>query len=100
MNIVSPLGTVVVAGLAAGLALGSAFAFGGALQRQTSRDSHQQPMPEQFPEPDTPASLALVAQGRRLFLDSCAHCHGADGRGDEGPDLHAVQVSDRYIINT
>ena len=28
---------------------------------------------------------------------SCAHCHGADATGDEGPDLHGVQVSDRYI---
>ncbi len=32
-----------------------------------------------------------------MFLDSCAHCHGADARGDEGPDLHGAQVSDRYI---
>jgi mono/diheme cytochrome c family protein len=35
-----------------------------------------------------------------LFLSSCAHCHGADARGDEGPDLHRVEVSDRYIANT
>jgi mono/diheme cytochrome c family protein len=26
---------------------------------------------------------------------SCAHCHGAD----EGPDLHDVEGSDRYISN-
>ena len=37
---------------------------------------------------------------RALFLNSCAHCHGADARGDEGPDLHDLQVSDRYIANT
>ena len=30
---------------------------------------------------------------------SCAHCHGADATGDEGPDLHGVQVSDRYIAH-
>ncbi len=41
----------------------------------------------------------MVAQGRSLFLASCAHCHGADATGDEGPDLHNVQVSDRYISN-
>jgi mono/diheme cytochrome c family protein len=100
MKIASSIRAFAFAGLTAGLSLGSAFAFGGILQRRASRDSHQQPTPEQFPEPDTPTSPALVAKGRTLFLDSCAHCHGADARGDEGPDLHAVQVSDRYIINT
>jgi mono/diheme cytochrome c family protein len=100
MKIASPLEAYALAGLAAGLALGSAFAFGGVLQRRASRDSHQQSTPEQFPEPDTPTSPELVIEGRKLFLDSCAHCHGADARGDEGPDLHAVQVSNRYIINT
>ena len=47
----------------------------------------------------TPTSPALVKQGRALFLDSCAHCHGADATGDEGPDLHNVEVSNRYISN-
>jgi len=41
----------------------------------------------------------LISQGRALFLSSCAHCHGADATGDEGPDLHDVEVSDRYISN-
>ncbi len=59
--------------------------------------SHQQPTEERWFEPATPTSPELVARGRVLFLDSCAHCHGADARGDEGPDLHGVQVSDRYI---
>jgi mono/diheme cytochrome c family protein len=35
--------------------------------------------------------------GRRLFLKNCAHCHGADARGDEGPDLHGLDVSDQWI---
>jgi mono/diheme cytochrome c family protein len=47
----------------------------------------------------TPSSPALISQGRALFLSSCAHCHGADATGDEGPDLHNVWVSDRYISN-
>ena len=88
-----------IAVLTAGLALTSALAMGKALQRQAARDSHQQPMPEQLFEAATPTSPELVARGRKLFLDSCAHCHGADARGDEGPDLHDVQVSDRYIVN-
>jgi mono/diheme cytochrome c family protein len=86
--------------LSSGLALTSAFALGEALQSHAARDSHQQPVVETLFETPTPTSPELVAHGRRLFLDSCAHCHGADARGDEGPDLHDVQVSDRYIANT
>jgi mono/diheme cytochrome c family protein len=85
------------AALAAGLALTSAFAFGAILRHAAARVSHQQPAGEHWLEPATPTSPALVKRGRALFLDSCAHCHGADARGDEGPDLHGVQVSDRYI---
>jgi mono/diheme cytochrome c family protein len=28
---------------------------------------------------------------------NCAHCHGNDARGDEGPDLHEVTKSDARI---
>jgi mono/diheme cytochrome c family protein len=36
-------------------------------------------------------------QGRHLFLMNCAHCHGDDARGDEGPDLHDLHKSDARI---
>jgi mono/diheme cytochrome c family protein len=88
-----------LAAAAAGIALSSAFAVAQVLRRDTMRTSHQQPTQEHLFEPPTPTSPSLVATGRKLFLDSCAHCHSADGRGDEGPDLHGVQVSDRYIAN-
>jgi mono/diheme cytochrome c family protein len=88
---------VLVAAVAGGLALGGAFAAAGAIQRAESGVSHQRPTPERWFEPSTPTSPELVTRGRKLFLDSCSHCHGADARGDEGPDLHGVQVSDRYI---
>jgi len=87
------------AALAAGIALSSAFATARVLRDEARRHSHQQPTEESWFEAPTPTSPALVARGRSLFLDSCAHCHGADARGDEGPDLHDVQVSDRYIAN-
>ena len=32
-------------------------------------------------------------------MKNCAHCHGADARGDEGPDLHKLDVSDEWIAN-
>ena len=99
MKLPLKLSPIVSSTLAASVALSSAFAFGAALQRRARLASHQQPTTEQWIEPATPTSPELVAHGRTLFLDSCAHCHGADARGDEGPDLHGVQVSDRYIAN-
>jgi mono/diheme cytochrome c family protein len=42
----------------------------------------------------------LIHDGRALFLHNCSHCHGIDATGDEGPDLHGLEVSDRYIANT
>jgi mono/diheme cytochrome c family protein len=41
--------------------------------------------------------LADATQGRHLFLMNCAHCHGDDARGDEGPDLHNLHKSDARI---
>jgi mono/diheme cytochrome c family protein len=82
---------------AALLALASAAVLSAALRRAEARVSHQLPTPEDWSEAPTPTSPALVAQGRSVFLNSCAHCHGADATGDEGPDLHGVEVSDRYI---
>src|SRR5689334_1395043 len=40
---------------------------------------------------------ADAAQGRHLFLMNCAHCHGDDARGAEGPDLHNLHKSDARI---
>jgi mono/diheme cytochrome c family protein len=44
-----------------------------------------------------PEFTADAAQGRHLFLMNCAHCHGDDARGDEGPDLHDLHRSDARI---
>jgi len=41
--------------------------------------------------------MALVAAGQQLFLKNCAHCHGADAHGDEGPDLHNLDWTDEQI---
>jgi len=40
---------------------------------------------------------AKIEQGQALFSRNCAHCHGEDARGDEGPDLHDVKKSDARI---
>jgi mono/diheme cytochrome c family protein len=36
-------------------------------------------------------------RGQSLFERNCAHCHGDDARGDEGPDLHKLKKSDIRI---
>jgi cytochrome c oxidase cbb3-type subunit III len=38
-----------------------------------------------------------ISSGRALFLKNCAHCHGSDARGDEGPDLHNLDRTDEQI---
>jgi mono/diheme cytochrome c family protein len=53
--------------------------------------------PRQRSEDETPGSLSPHA--RTLFLKNCAHCHGADAHGDEGPDLHNLDESDTWIAN-
>ena len=53
-------------------------------------------------------ALAAVAtqppsaqRGRRLFIQSCAHCHGDDAHGSgedaDGPDLYALRISNVRI---
>lgn len=42
---------------------------------------------------DSPVSIP----GCTLFLKNCAHCHGADGHGDEGPDLHGLDWTNEEI---
>src|SRR5580700_7828657 len=46
-----------------------------------------------------PPAGTLANQGYKLFLNNCAHCHGTDTRGDEGPDLHGVTKSDARIAS-
>jgi mono/diheme cytochrome c family protein len=38
-----------------------------------------------------------VGKGHQLYLMNCAHCHAPDASGDEGPDLHGVEKSDKQI---
>jgi mono/diheme cytochrome c family protein len=44
-----------------------------------------------------PPEGTQARQGYTLFLLNCAHCHGSDARGDEGPDLHDLTKSDARI---
>jgi mono/diheme cytochrome c family protein len=42
---------------------------------------------------------AGTINGRALFLKNCAHCHGATAHGDEGPDLHNLDLTADWIAN-
>ena len=85
----SLLGTLVV--------IGAAMLFAGDLRRRAAAVSHE--LAPYVP----PVSLATlpapkrIALGRTLFMRSCAHCHGLDATGDEGPDLHDLWVSNRRV---
>lgn len=46
---------------------------------------------------NAPPTAVSVPGGRSLFLKNCAHCHGIDAEGDEGPDLHDLAWTDQQI---
>jgi len=46
-----------------------------------------------------PPAGTQAHQGYALFMMNCAHCHGTDARGDEGPDLHGITKSDARITS-
>ena len=73
----------------------------GAQQVSTDADVHDA---GSSTAPSQPAAGAATpkagsADGRKLFLRNCAHCHGADAHGDEGPDLHNLDFTDDWIAN-
>jgi mono/diheme cytochrome c family protein len=94
---VKPLAAFITSVAAGATALGAAAALAAVLRRQEAAHSHE------LPPYVAPADLAgvphdvLVARGKKLYFGNCAHCHGVDAHGDEGPDLHGIWVSDRRI---
>ena len=84
----------IILGTISGLAaIGIALAAGEIFQpRPTAASGAAQAL--MIPPTGTPAN-----QGYKLFMLNCAHCHGIDARGDEGPDLHGVTKSDQRIAS-
>ena len=85
-------------GLAAGACmLGGTFGLGQVLQATNARVSKAAPKTTSSPaQPGAPMSQE-AQRGDKLFDRNCAHCHGEDARGDEGPDLHNLTLSDARI---
>ena len=78
-----------------GLTLGLAPALGSSQASVASRKAQTETDPAQ-PALTTGGS---AAQGHLLFELNCAHCHGDDARGDEGPTLYNLAMSDTRIAN-
>jgi len=57
--------------------------------------------PTAAPPAAAPPRPPSVERGRRLFVQSCAHCHGDDARGSgedgDGPDLFALRIGNARI---
>jgi mono/diheme cytochrome c family protein len=53
----------------------------------------------QYETSSQPVQSAQPPAARTLFLRNCAHCHGADAHGDDGPDLHGIGWTDDQIAN-
>lgn len=83
---------IIGTALASGLMMGAGYWGGEMLLDGASQESSSL-------APASTADQNLVAGGRKLFLLNCAHCHGTDARGDEGPDLHGVTKSDERIAS-
>lgn len=85
--------SALVLGLTFGLAprLGSTPAPGANRKAPAQQDPARNPM-------TSAGNLnGVVKTGHGLFERNCAHCHGEDGRGDEGPTLYNLALSDTRI---
>ena len=81
-----------IAVVAALVVLGLTFGV-SALMRRTLAASGPPPQPESTPGPSSSPSaaaspLAVDPAGKGLFADNCASCHGNNGEGGYGPNLH------------
>ena len=79
-----------------GMVLGLAFL----LQPETVAevaDSVPEPATTTIASNATPATGSQAKAGASLFGRNCAHCHGDDAKGDEGPSLYDLTRSDARI---
>jgi len=87
---------IYLAGMSAAAALMMGAGYWGGeilLGRETGSD----PASSLIKPVSTSDETVLADAGRQLFLKNCAHCHGADAHGDEGPDLHNLDWTDEQI---
>src|SRR6266576_6227877 len=89
------IGLTVAACLLAGT-----FSLAQMLQDPRAEDSNDTSRVQSSP-PQAAAALSDKAlKCHNLFDRNCAHCHGDDARGDEGPSLYNLRKSDARITAT
>ena len=93
MKLSREIKATIVAAVSGVAAVGIAFATGGIFRPKPIVASGAVAAVV-VPSEGTPAN-----EGYKLFLRNCAHCHGQDARGEEGPDLHGVAKSDQRIAS-
>jgi mono/diheme cytochrome c family protein len=87
-----------VLGLAGSLGvLGVTFGLSPLLQPAKGAASNREAQTSPVPIKTETALAGESKEGYRLFDLNCAHCHGDDARGDEGPDLHGLHKSDARL---
>jgi mono/diheme cytochrome c family protein len=87
------LKALAIAILAAGIVIGGFLGAARLVQSNTSTSASS----SKTTAPVGASKDPHVALGAKLFGLNCAHCHGIDATGDEGPDLHKVTKSDERI---
>jgi mono/diheme cytochrome c family protein len=85
----------VMAMVASGGVLGATFGFASLLQPAKANSGPALQATTRHAQ--MAAISAGTAEGHRLFDLNCAHCHGDDARGDEGPSLFNLALSDERI---
>jgi mono/diheme cytochrome c family protein len=67
------------------------------LQPEPVADSMPEPATDMVASTPTPAMEIQAKAGATMFRQNCAHCHGDDAKGDEGPSLYDLTRSDARI---
>jgi cbb3-type cytochrome c oxidase subunit III len=84
-------------GLAAALGLlGVTFGLSPLLQPATAAAAKEQSI-KIASSAASPTLEGEAKRGQSLFDHNCAHCHGDDARGDEGPSLYDLKKSDARV---
>jgi mono/diheme cytochrome c family protein len=79
--------------------LGATFGLSPLVQPKKTADPNRGPQATTILTPATVVLQGDAKRGHSLFDRNCAHCHGDDARGDEGPSLYDLMKSDARITS-
>lgn len=87
----------ILAAVTSGCVLALTFGLAPLLRSSPVPNAKSKPQTDANSIQPTVNSGAQAKQGGSLFSKNCAHCHGDDARGDEGPTLYNLAMSDARI---